>query len=86
MDVMEPFLVFEGDYLMTLSVRMLHSFGRKEEWRIIKYFDVSSRYVTKSFPNRSPFPQASLNFLILGVCILLRVWDQGESVFPSTQL
>jgi hypothetical protein len=23
--------------------------------------------------------------LILGVCILLRVWDQGAGVFPSTQ-
>jgi hypothetical protein len=23
--------------------------------------------------------------LTLGVCILLRVWDQGEGVFPSTQ-
>jgi hypothetical protein len=24
-------------------------------------------------------------FLILGVCILLRVWDQGEGVLPSTR-
>jgi hypothetical protein len=24
-------------------------------------------------------------FLIFGVCIVLRVWDQGEGVFPSTQ-
>jgi hypothetical protein len=23
--------------------------------------------------------------LILAVCMLLRVWDQGEGVFPSTQ-
>jgi hypothetical protein len=23
--------------------------------------------------------------LILGVCILLRVWDQADRVFPSTQ-
>jgi hypothetical protein len=23
----------------------------------------------------------SLPFLILGVCILLRVWDQGEGIF-----
>jgi hypothetical protein len=45
-----------------------------EDIRMGKHFEVSIAAIVKK----------SILFLIFGVCILLRVWDQGEG-FSSTQ-